>query len=306
MIANFGARRDEAIQMSEFQRMVLEIPQEYSIFLGGGRGGGKSFCCALLCLKHAAEFGNRAHMLYLRRTHRGTQDFAAITMEVFDKVYGTAARFNSADGFWKLPNGATLEVNQCETQADLFKFTGRSKSLIIVDEAGHYPDPMLIDRMRSNLRSIATVPTRLVLCANPGDSGHGWIQRRYINPAMPWRPFLEKQTGVMFVSCPSTFIQNEFIDQSAYKRDLIAATSTDLELQKAWLEGSWAIARGAFFGAVLDESINGIAPWEGVTARTLRAKKKRVKTADGVYLEGFGSDEWRWFIAHDFGTAAPS
>jgi len=77
-------------------------------------------------------------------------------------------------------------------------------------------------------------------------------------------------------------------------------------LQEAWLEGSWAIARGAFFGAVLDESINGIAPWEGVTARTLRAKKKRVHVGDGVYLEGFGSDEWRWFIAHDFGTAAPS
>lgn len=165
MTASFGPRRDEAIQMSEFQQRVLEIPQEYSIFLGGGRGGGKSFCCALLCLKHATEFGNRAHMMYLRRSHRGTQDFAAITMEVFGKVYGTAARFNSSEGFWKLPNGATLEINRCGTAADLLKFQGRSKSLIIVDEAGHYPDPMLIDRMRSNLRSISTIPVRLVPCS---------------------------------------------------------------------------------------------------------------------------------------------
>jgi len=34
--------------------------------------------------------------------------------------------------------------------------------------------------------------------------------------------------------------------------------------------------RGAIFRAVLDERIDGIEAWEGVTARGLKAKKERV------------------------------
>jgi len=54
-------------------------------------------------------------------------------------------------------------------------------------------------------------------------------------------------------------------------------------LLKAWLLGDWTIARGAYFAAVLEESRNAVANWNG-------------KIPKG----------WRTYLAHDFGSSAPS
>ena len=52
---------------------------------------------------------------------------------------------------------------------------------------------------------------------------------------------------------------------------------------EAWLEGDWTTAvRGAFFGAVLDQSRNLIERWPGIP------------------------HEWKVWLAHDWGSAAPS
>jgi hypothetical protein len=46
-----------------------------------------------------------------------------------------------------------------------------------VDEAGHYPSPDLLDRLRSNLRAPKGIPIRAAMAGNPGDPGHFWLAR---------------------------------------------------------------------------------------------------------------------------------
>ena len=75
-------------------------------------------------------------------------------------------------------------------------------------------------------------------------------------------PFTEALTGGKWVYAPSTYRDNPFIDQNEYRRQLEASCPSDRELLRAWLEGDWAIARGAFFGSVLDEGTNAIDPWQ--------------------------------------------
>lgn len=43
----------ESIAPNAFQSRVLELPEEVDLFLGGGRGGGKSWALAFLALRHA-------------------------------------------------------------------------------------------------------------------------------------------------------------------------------------------------------------------------------------------------------------
>jgi hypothetical protein len=278
---------DDVLPLSAFQRRVLSIPEAIDIFLGGGRGGSKSYTLAVLALRHAEQYGAKARMLYLRRSHQGCADFEALCLDLYTRIYGRVLRFNGHEGLFRFPNGATLEVNQMETSAEYAKMHGRSFTLLLLDEAGQYATPDLLDRLRSNLRGPSGIPIRCVLAANPGDVGHQWIAKRYVFKTKPWESFHEEKSQRLFVYAPSTFLDNPFIDQEAYRRQLAASCPSDPELLRAWLVGDWTIARGSFFGAVIEESRNAVERWPGIPAR-------------------WGYDTWESYLAHDYGSSAPS
>ena len=275
----------ETMQLNAFQERLLAIPETFDVFLGGGRGGGKSYGLALLALRHAEQYGTRARMLYLRKSYKGLADFELVCRELFGLVYGTAASYNAAEHVWRFPNGAYLELGQLESHADYTKYQGRSFTLLMVDEAGQYSDPTLLDMMRSNLRGSKDIPIRMVIAANPGGVGHHWIAARYVFRKGPWLVFREEKSKRDWVYAPSTFAGNDLIDRAQYEDQLVSACPDDPELLRAWVNGDWSVVRGAYFAACLEESRNAIAPW------------KALPDVD---------DGWDYYLSHDFGSAAPS
>src|SRR3954468_3707633 len=162
----------QEIKLSPFQQHVLRVPEAFDLFLGGGRGGAKSYALALLALRHGEQYKAKARVLYLRRSHKGTADFISLCFDLFGPIYGNALRFNAQEGLFRFPNGGTLEINQLENASDYQKFQGRSFTLLLIDEAGQFPSPELLDKLRSNLRGPKDMPIRCVLVGNPGDVGH--------------------------------------------------------------------------------------------------------------------------------------
>lgn len=277
---------NQQLPLSEFQRRVMLVPEEFDLFLGGGRGGGKSYGLGVLGLRHAEQYGNRARILYVRQTYKGLADFELVTRDLFGTVYGTAARYRSDEHVWRLPGGAHFELGQLENAGDYGKNQGRGFTLLLIDEAGQYAMPDLLDLMRSNLRGASGVPIRVAIAANPGGPGHHWLARRYVFQGAPWQPFFESKSKRQWVYCPSTYIENNFIDREQYRDQLESACPHDPELLRAWATGDWAVNRGAYFAAVLDESRNAVNPWAEIP-----------KTQ---------GQRWDTFLAHDFGSAAPS
>jgi hypothetical protein len=275
----------EELQFNPFQENLLAIPESFDVFLGGGRGGGKSYGLAYLALRHAEQYGVKARILYIRKTYKGLSDFELVTRELFGKVYGTTARYNAAEHVWSFPNGAYMELGQLETASDYTKYQGRSFTLLLIDEAGQYSDPTLLDMMRSNLRGANKIPIRTVIAANPGGPGHAWLAKRYVFQAAPWTPFLEVKSKRQFVYAPSTFDGNNMIDREQYLDQLESSCPDDPELLSAWKEGNWAIIRGAYFAECLSEERNAIRQWEALPSV---------------------DDGWHIFLSHDFGSAAPS
>src|SRR5258706_12975613 len=251
----------QQVTLSPFQERVLLVPEAFDLFLGGGRGGAKSYALALLALRHVEQYGARARVLYLRQSHKGCADFISLCFDLLGPIYGTALRFNWQEGLFRFPNGGTLEVNQLESASDWAKFQGRSFTLVTPDEVGQYATPDLLDRLRSGLRGPKGLPLRFAMAANPGDVGHQWLAARYVFKAAPWQPFVEPKSGRTFVYAPGTFLDNPFIDQDAYRRQLPASCPADPELLRAWLEGDWTVARGAYFAAVLEESRHAVERW---------------------------------------------
>lgn len=276
----------QTIELSNFQTQVLSYPEEVDVFLGGGRGGGKSYTLALLALRHVEQYGDKARILYIRKTYKGLADFELLTRELFAMVYGTAARYNGAEHVWRFPNGAYLEFGQLETHADYAKYQGRSFTLLMADEIGQFATPDLLDVLRSNLRAPKGIPVRVVLAANPGGSGHFWIAKRYVFTGAPGKPFFEPKSKRQWIYAPSTFIGNEFIDCDQYRDQLESSCPSDPELLRAWLDGDWAVNRGAYFANVLDENRNAVEPW--------------------TQIPYWHSVKWETYLAHDFGSSAPS
>lgn len=273
----------QTLELNDFQTRLLDEPEQHDVFCGGGRGGGKSYGLAYLALRHCEQYGERARVLYLRKTYAGLRDFELVTRELFGMVYGTSARYNAQEHIWRMPNGGYVELGQLETHADYGKYQGRSFTLLLVDEAGQYAQPDLLDLMRSNLRGAKDIPIRMIVAGNPGGPGHHWLAKRYVfNTAGPWKPFKEERSKRVWVYAPSTYSGNQFIDRDQYRDQLESACPTDPELLRAWLTGDWAVNRGAYFAMCLDESRNAVPHWKTIP-------------------EG-----WDWFLAHDFGSTAPS
>ena len=55
-MANADPKYDNHLRLSQFQQRVLQLPLEYSVFLGGGKGGSKSFTLCLLAQSHCETF----------------------------------------------------------------------------------------------------------------------------------------------------------------------------------------------------------------------------------------------------------
>jgi len=291
------------LTLSPFQQRVLLVPEDYDIFLGGGRGGAKSFALLLLALRHIEQYQRKARILYIRRTYKGLADFESMGRDIFGTVYGNAARYNSAEHIWRFPNGGYLELGQLESAADYTKYQGRSFTLLLVDESGQYAVPELLDRLRSNLRGPKNIPVRMAKAANPGDVGHAWLAQRYVFKAKPWSPFYEEKSKRTWVYAPSTFLDNPFIDQEEYKAQLESSCPTDPELLRAWLEGDWAVARGAFFASVLDEKRNAIDPWSHLPDFNRDEQLAHLLPAKRAALADSG---WEFYLSHDYGSTAPS
>lgn len=262
------------------------MPEGVDVFLGGGRGGGKSYALALLALRHIEQYGDKARILYIRRSYKGLADFELLTRELFGTIYGASARYNGAEHVWRFPNGGYMELGQLESHGDYTKYQGRSFTLLMADEIGQFATPDLLDILRSNLRGPINIPVRVVLAANPGGAGHHWIAKRFVFTGVPWRPFLESKSRRQWCYAPSTFSGNQFIDREQYKNQLESSCPSDPELLRAWVEGDWTVSRGAYFASVLDEGRNCIDPWQSVP------------TSHG--------HKWETYLAHDFGSSAPS
>ncbi|MBY0506446.1 MAG: hypothetical protein K2X03_21185 [Bryobacteraceae bacterium] len=300
-------QQDEAIQLSEFQHRACCVPEDFNLALTGSRGGGKSFLMAILIMRHIVKFGDKARVLFVRQSHAGCEDFVMICRSLFGRVWGAAVRYNSQSGIWHgFPGGGSVEVSQLSNHGEYQKFQGRSFTLICVDEAGQFSTDELPSLLRSNLRGDLSVPKRMIVASNPCGVGHTWVYRKHVLRAVPWHPY-ETEDGQMWVTAPSLFVENPFIDAAQYRRDLEAACSFDGELLRAFRDGAWDVVRGgAFFGGSLDEKRVMLKAWD-LGGKKIRAflKPNVTPAGNGIVLCEPDLEPWTFSLALDWGYSAP-
>lgn len=233
----------QVIEASEWQKFVCGLPDKYNLAILGGKGGGKSFCVALLLAQHINAYRDRARILVTRRQLKSLAQFRVELMRLFLGAFGAGGfSYNSNNSMFVFANGATLQLGHCESAAALIDLsTGLQFSMIVIDEAGHAPDAAVVDELQLSLRQPGT-PCRLVLVGNPAGAQHATLAERHANRP-PWVPYTF--AGREWIYCPSVFADNPHLP-SDYGSQFEAMRQSDPARAEALLSNRWDTMVGTF------------------------------------------------------------
>lgn len=166
-------------------------------------------------------------------------------------------------GFWNeakklltLPNGSTLQFSHCANEADVSLYQGREAQLLGIDEAGLFTEGMFRTLLGSNRSSNPKIPARCALTANPGNLGHQWLKRLFVE-----RRYNERERPQDY-----NFIQSLIADNPALMDsdpDYVHRLNTEPNemLRRAYLYGDWDTLAGAFFSEI-ERGVHDIKPFE--------------------------------------------
>jgi Terminase large subunit, T4likevirus-type, N-terminal len=270
---------------TQYQSDVLAAPEDLSLFLGGSRGSGKTTLALQLIIRSAVKYPNSKH-LYVRNHLKSLNEVQDSLAYMLVGAYGKGMKINRSDNTFKLPNGSMIFFAPLADNLDAAKLQGLSFCTITADEYGNYTPAQMryLDMLRANLRGTSGCPHKFCVLANPAGIGHVGCVNRFTKKLTAWVP-ATLADGVEWLSCPGTYLQNPNLPKN-YEQSIRASAGKDLQLQLAWLEGRWDIARGSILADVLDENI-----------------QKFEATKLGFDPNQRGS---YFFLAGDFGITSPS
>lgn len=233
------------------QTALLTCPVEDVLF-GGARGGGKTDGLLGDWLSHEEFHGEHARGILFRRSYPELEEIQERAQALFGPI--APEGWHGTSRTWTFPSGARLKFRHMDRDVHANKYQGHSYTWLAFDELTHWPDPAPVDKLRATLRSAHGVPCLFRATANPGGPGHNWVKARYIDPASPYEPRTDPDSGTERVFIPSRLEDNLVLVESDpdYWRRVEAAAAGNQALLKAWREGRWDIVAGGMFDDLWD------------------------------------------------------
>lgn len=239
----------EAIREVRAQRRqadLISCPAN-EIGYGGARGGGKSFGVLLDWLAHEKRYGKHAKGILFRRSMPELEDMLSKASDLFPAMGG---RFSVQSKTWVFPSGARLKFRHLDRDADADLYQGHEYNWMCFEEAGNWPNPRPLDKLRACLRSANGVKHRLILTMNPGGVGHNWLKARFVDP-FPAFTIHADANGWTRCFIPAKVQDNpELLQADPGYIGRIKEAAGSPEMVKAWLDGDWDIVAGGMFDDV--------------------------------------------------------
>ena len=233
--------RIDCSKVSEKQKQFF-LSRKKHIGYGGARGGGKSWAARTKAKLLALNYSG-IRILIVRRTF---PELKRNHIEILKNETLPVATYNDKDKVLKFVNKSVIEFMYCQNDNDLGRLQGAEYDIIFIDEATQFTEYQL-KAISACVRGVNNFPKRMYYTCNPGGIGHQYIKRIFID-----RRYDEKENPEDYEFIPAKVYDNIALMES--DPDYVQWLETlPPRLREMWLEGSWDVYEGQFFGEFCDD-----------------------------------------------------
>lgn len=284
-------------KQQEFHACAADV-----VLFGGAAGPGKSTALLFDALQFVVNHPGSTAML-MRRTYPELEK--SLIKKSRLAIPEGLGRYNDAKHRWTISCGegfpdSYIEFGHCETSKSVYSYLSAEWDYLGIDESTSFSKDifdLLLSRVRTTREG---VKTRVRLCSNPGNIGHGWhkeffgIGRKDVQPNTVWTPPRAEEDSY---DPPSRcFIPAVIFDNPALiKADpgyLAKLENLPDARKRMYLKGEWTGYAGQFF-AEFNEKKHVITP------RELPRHWKRYRSVDFGYQKPFSC---HWYAVDEQGT----
>jgi len=227
------------------------------VLYGGAAGGGKSDAILMAALEYVDIPGYSA--LILRRDFQRLNLAGAIMDRSKEWLKNTTATWNETAKRWTFPSGAKISFGYVDHPDDRFRYASAEYQFIGWDELTEFrltddesnPYTFLFSRLRKTkeldqaaMEAIGrTIPLRMRSASNPGNLGHAWVKRRFLNEDSATA--IERGDGRVFDGpegrkfVPAAIRDNPALDPEEYERQLAHLPPVT---RARLMRGNWDVA----------------------------------------------------------------
>lgn len=237
------------------QAEFLSIPWTIREALyGGGAGSGKSELLLMMPIVHKFHENPRFKQVILRRTSKQLiKEILPRSREFYPKFGATV---NESDMVWTFPrldqygsgfknSGAQIWMGHCENEKDVHNYDSMEINLFTPDEITSLTEYIYLYIGFTRVRtSDPLLPACIRAAGMPGDVGHTFVKKRFVDPYRKGGVIIEGKSGNRRMYIHSTLLDNPHIDQN-YKSGLEELPAAERQAKL----GNW----DAYLGQVFEE-----------------------------------------------------
>jgi hypothetical protein len=227
------------------QEKFLSIP--FSVkeaFFAGAMYAGKSDVLLMYPIVHEWIKDSDFKGLFLRRTMTEHKEEIIPRSKNYYRPFGGV--FNKNDAVWEFPSGALIFFGHCEHEDDVHKYDTVQWNYVAFDELTSFTEwqylYITIERTRRATK-YSTIPAVVRSASNPGNIGHLWVKRRFIDPCPEGNSIIQGKGGLKRIFIPANVDDNPHADEQ-YKRELDALPEAERQAKKF---GNWSAYEGQVF-----------------------------------------------------------
>lgn len=253
------AKLSDLTHFTPKQLLATEAADKYRYTLfGGAAGPGKSYWLRWYPIRQLILWGTKYNLkgitgAIFSEDYPTLKDRQISKIEVeFPRWLGTIRESKTHGLGFHFNKGFGSHVLALRNLDDPSKYLSSEFALIAVEELTKNQEDVF-HRLRSRLRWTGIPDTKFIAATNPGEIGHSWVKKRWIDGEFP----PEEKEAHQFKYVPALPTDNPHLAESY----LITLASLPEKLRKAYLEGNWDIFEGQYF-TEWDREQHTVVPFE--------------------------------------------